>query len=152
LGYIQVVSRMSMHILPVYYTTNGNHKKRRKKTLNSAKYENACRQHNKFLKRHGLGSPLSLQQYIDNIHGRVRIGSKQHTELNLRSYDEVPRRSSTRDIPSVSLSLNPNSIEGRRVERPMYTGEAVIGQAYNKGGMQVLTPLEVKDPTTGKRR
>tara|TARA_R110000782_G_scaffold168754_1_gene260784 strand:- start:188 stop:319 length:132 start_codon:yes stop_codon:yes gene_type:complete len=43
-------------------------------------------------------------------------------------------------------------MEGRRVERPVYTGEAVIGQAYNKGGMQVLTPLEVKDPTTGKRR
>ena len=142
---------MSMHILPVYYTTT-NHKKRKKKTLNSAKYENACRQHNKFLKRHGLGSPLSLQQYIDNIHGRVRIDSKQHTELNLRSYDEVPRRSSTRDIPSVSLSLKPNSIECSRLPRPCYTGEAVIGQAYNKGGMQVLTPLEVKDPTTGKRR
>ena len=142
---------MSMHILPVYYTTT-NHKKRKKKTLNSAKYENACRQHNKFLKRHGLGSPLSLQQYIDNIHGRVRIDSKQHTELSMCSYDEVPRRSSTRDIPSVSLSLNPKSMEGRRVERPVYTGEAVIGQAYNKGGMQVLTPLEVKDPTTGKRR
>ena len=142
---------MSMHILPVYYTTT-NHKKRKKKTLNSAKYENACRQHNKFLKRHGLGSPLSLQQYIDNIHGRVRIDSKQHTELNLRSYDEVPRRSSTRDIPSVSLSLKPNSIECSRLPRPCYTGEAVIGQAYNKGGMQVLTPLESKDPTTGKRR
>ena len=142
---------MSMHILPVYYTTT-NHKKRKKKTLNSAKYENACRQHNKFLKRHGLGSPLSLQQYIDNIHGRVRIDSKQYGELNLRSYDEVPRRSSTRDIPSVSLSLHPKSMEGRRVKRPVYTGEAVIGQAYNKGGMQVLTPLEVKDPTTGKRR
>jgi hypothetical protein len=142
---------MSMHILPVYYTTT-NHKKRKKKTLNSAKYENACRQHNKFLKRHGLGSPLSLQQYIDNIHGRVRIDSKQHTELNLRSYDEVPRRSDTRSIPSVSLSLNPNSIECSRLTRPCYTGEAVIGQAYNKGGMQVLTPLESKDPTTGKRR
>ena len=142
---------MSMHILPVYYTTT-NHKKRRKKTLNSSKYENACRQHNKFLKRHGLGSPLSLQQYIDNIHGRVRIDSKQHTELSMCSYDEVPRRSSTRDIPSVSLSLKPNSIECSRLTRPCYTGEAVIGQAYNKGGMQVLTPLEVKDPTTGKRR
>ena len=142
---------MSMHILPVYYTTT-IHKKRRKKTLNSSKYENACRQHNKFLKRHGLGSPISLQQYIDNIHGRVRIDSKQHTELSMCSYDEVPRRSSTRDIPSVSLSLKPNSIECSRLTRPCYTGEAVIGQAYNKGGMQVLTPLEVKDPTTGKRR
>ena len=142
---------MSMHILPVYYTTT-NHKKRKKKTLNSAKYENACRQHNKFLKRHGLGSPLSLQQYIDNIHGRVRIDSKQHTELNLRSYDEVPRRSSTRDIPSVSLSLNPKSMEGRRVERPMYTGEAVIGQAYNKGNLVVLSATEAKDSATGKRR
>jgi hypothetical protein len=140
-----------MHILPVYYTTT-NHKKRKKKTLNSAKYENACRQHNKFLKRHGLGSPISLQQYIDNIHGRVRIDSKHSSELNLSSYDEVPRRGDTRDIPSVSLSLKPNSIEGSRVERPCYDGDAVIGQAYNKGGLQVLTSLESKDPTTGKRR
>jgi len=35
---------------------------------------------------------------------------------------------------------------------PVYTGSAVIGQAYNKGGLQVLTSQEANDPMTGKRR
>jgi hypothetical protein len=35
---------------------------------------------------------------------------------------------------------------------PVYTGSAVIGQAYNKGGLQVLTSKEANDPMTGKRR
>jgi len=37
-------------------------------------------------------------------------------------------------------------------EMPVYTGNAVVGQAYNKGGYQVLSDSEVKDPMTGKRR
>jgi len=28
----------------------------------------------------------------------------------------------------------------------------VVGQAYNKGGLQVLSRTEQSDPTTGKRR
>jgi len=34
----------------------------------------------------------------------------------------------------------------------VYTGSAIIGQAYNKGGLQVLSTQEVADPMTGKRR
>jgi hypothetical protein len=34
----------------------------------------------------------------------------------------------------------------------VYTGNAVIGQAYNKGGLVVLSSQEANDPTTGKRR
>jgi len=37
-------------------------------------------------------------------------------------------------------------------ETPVYTGNAVIGQAYNKGGLQVLSTQEANDPMTGKRR
>lgn len=32
------------------------------------------------------------------------------------------------------------------------TGSYTIGQAYNKGNLQVLTPSECKDSATGKRR
>jgi hypothetical protein len=41
---------------------------------------------------------------------------------------------------------------GFRKETPVYTGNAVIGQAYNKGGLVVLSSSEVNDPSTGKRR
>jgi hypothetical protein len=37
-------------------------------------------------------------------------------------------------------------------ERPTYNGSVVIGQAYNKGGLQVLSTQEANDPDTGKRR
>ena len=33
-----------------------------------------------------------------------------------------------------------------------YSSRYVIGQAYNKGGIQVLSSNETKDPSTGKRR
>jgi hypothetical protein len=32
------------------------------------------------------------------------------------------------------------------------SSQYVIGQAYNKGGFQVLSKVEQKDPATGKRR
>jgi hypothetical protein len=41
---------------------------------------------------------------------------------------------------------------GFKTNKPLYTGNAVIGQAYNKGGLQVLSTSEIKDPMTGKRR
>jgi hypothetical protein len=41
---------------------------------------------------------------------------------------------------------------GFRKSVPEYTGSAIIGQAYNKGGLQVLSTQEVADPMTGKRR
>jgi hypothetical protein len=34
----------------------------------------------------------------------------------------------------------------------IYNGDLVIGQSYNKGGMQVLSTQEANDPDTGKRR
>jgi len=37
-------------------------------------------------------------------------------------------------------------------KNPVYTGKAVIGQAYNKGGLVVLSADEANDPNTGKRR
>tara|TARA_B110000483_G_scaffold232921_1_gene301107 strand:+ start:824 stop:1108 length:285 start_codon:yes stop_codon:yes gene_type:complete len=41
---------------------------------------------------------------------------------------------------------------GFKKKIPVYTGNAVIGQAYNKGGLVVLSANEVNDPSTGKRR
>ena len=36
--------------------------------------------------------------------------------------------------------------------KKMYSDRYVIGQAYNKGGLQLLSVNEANDPSTGKRR
>ena len=52
----------------------------------------------------------------------------------------------------VSIPTSDKVGNGLKTNRPAYTGNAVIGQAYNKSGLQVLTKKETQDPATGKRR
>ena len=55
--------------------------------------------------------------------------------------------------PSANIPSLGNGIgNALKKERPKYNGSAVIGQAYNKGGLQVLSTQEANDPDTGKRR
>ena len=138
-----------MHLLPVYYTTN-NLKKKKKKKIDPAKYEAEWRKHNKFLKQ--LRSPvMTLDEYIDYCHGKVKTKSKSEKCYGSTSVSKTESRGSTPcsdAIPSVGNGIG----NAYRKEIPVYTGSAVIGQAYNKGGLQVLSTSEVNDPSTGKRR
>jgi hypothetical protein len=122
-----------MHLLPVYYTTNNL--KNEKKKINPAKYEAEWRQHNKFLKR--LRSPvMTLEEYIDYCHGKYT--SKSEKCYGSTSVSKTESRGSTPcsdAIPSVGNGIG----NAYRKEIPVYTGSAVIGQAYNKGGLQVLS-------------
>jgi len=64
-----------------------------------------------------------------------------YTDTNLK------KRKSRKVIPTSDKVGN-----GLKKSKPLYTGSAVIGQAYNKGGLQVLSTEEINDPMTGKRR
>ena len=117
-----------MHLLPVYYTdTNLRKRKKRKVTASMQKAQD---EHEKFLKKMGYvpkeerqgSKPLKLDKLWDNYDNRVSVPTS----------DKVGN--------------------GLMTSRPLYTGTAVIGQAYNKGGLQVLSTEEIKDPMTGKRR
>ena len=117
-----------MHLMPVYYTdTNLRKRKKRKVT---ASMQKAQEEHEKFLKKMGytpkkerqVSKPLKLDKLWDNYDNRVSVPTS----------DKVGN--------------------GLKTSRPLYTGTAVIGQAYNKGGLQVLSTEEIKDPMTGKRR
>tara|TARA_Y100000289_G_scaffold41020_1_gene40641 strand:- start:153 stop:437 length:285 start_codon:yes stop_codon:yes gene_type:complete len=88
-------------------------------------------EHDKYLKKLGYvpkeqrqknSEPLKLDKLWDNYDNRVSIPTS----------DKVGN--------------------GLKTSKPLYTGSAVIGQAYNKGGLQVLSTEEIKDPMTGKRR
>ena len=141
-----------MHLLPAYYTTN-NQKKRKKKKINPAKYEDAWRKHNKFLKSIRCDK-ITLDEYIDYIQGRrsvteARRSPKPQDEVQFLA--PVPSYTrETKDYPSLSNKIPVG--HATKKEYPVYTGNAVIGQAYNKGGLQVLSASEANDPMTGKRR
>ena len=139
-----------MHLLPAYYTTN-NQKKRKKKKVNPAKFEADWREHNKFLKR--MRSPImTLDEYIDYRHGRCSVTvARQSPKLQdeVRFLAPAPYVRETPYYPSRGDGIGGVAYK-KKV--PVYTGDAVIGQAYNKGGLQVLSASEAKDPSTGKRR
>ena len=131
--------------MPAYYTTNSS-RSRKKKKVNPSKYEAAWRKHNKFLK--SVRSPvITLDEYVDYVNGKSPK-PKRNVEDTLSTTESKSYRRETPDIPSAG------SMVGVATKKTplVYNGDFVIGQAYNKGGYQVLSESEVKDPMTGKRR
>ena len=114
-----------MHLLPAYWNTN-NHKKRRKKKL-SASQQESIRQHEKYLAKMGVDPNYK------------RIPTPLKTE---RVSEQLP----SRDIKDYDWR-----IQTKRTLKE-YNGNVVIGQAYNKGNLVVLSGKEANDVSTGKRR
>ena len=117
---------MTMHLLPAYWNTN-NPKKRKKKKVSAAQQE-SIRQHEKFLAKMGVDPNYK------------RIPTPLKTE---RVSEQLPDR----DIKDYEWRVyTPKASE------KLYKGNAVLGQAYNKGNLVVLSSSEAKDDATGKRR
>ena len=114
-----------MHMLPVYYTTT-NHKKRRKKKM-TKRMEAALVEHEKFLKKMG----------VDPNYKRTPTPLKtERTSVKL---------------PEKKITDYDWKIQTKR-DAMKYHGNVVIGQAYNKGNLVVLSSKEQSDAATGKRR
>ena len=117
---------MSMHLLPCYWTTT-NHKKRKKKKLLTPRMEKELKAHEKFLSKMGVDS------------------SYTRTPTPLKT-EQLSKQLPSRDIKDYEWR-----IQTKRVVKE-YKGNAVLGQAYNKGNLVVLSATEAKDSATGKRR
>ena len=118
-----------MHLLAVYYTTT-NHKKRRKKPRKMSKsMEASLREHEKFLKRMGVSSNPIVRKEPSPL--KLDRAVKQLPEKNINDMDWSP-------------CLKKNT--------PTLSGDYIIGQAYNKGNLQVLSKSDSADASTGKRR
>lgn len=114
-----------MGLMPAYYTTTSTKKRKQKRKPG---WEQREAEYQKFLKKHGLDKPQKKREFVE-----YKPSDSYRREDNL---------------PPCSNAVG----NGFKTERPEYTGNAVIGQAYNKGGLQVLSTQEAKDPMTGKRR
>ena len=116
---------MTMHLLPAYWTTN-NHKKRKKKVV-SKKEQLAILEHEKFLKKMGVDPNYKRKATpLKTERKSVKLPEKKITDYDWR-------------------------IQTKR-DAKRYNGTAVLGQAYNKGNLVVLSATEAKDDATGKRR
>ncbi len=117
---------MSMHLLPCYWTTT-NHKKRKKKKLLTPRIEKELEAHQKFLSKMGVDSSYT------------RTATPLKTERL------------TKQLPSRDIKDYEWRVQTKRTVKE-YKGNAVLGQAYNKGNLVVLSSSEAKDSATGKRR
>ena len=119
------VTMGSMHLLPAYWTTT-NSKKRKKKKV-SAKMQESIRQHEKYLAKMGVDSNY------------VRTPTPLKTERL------------SKQLPSRNIKDYEWRVQTKRTLKE-YNGNVVIGQAYNKGNLVVLSGKEASDASTGKRR
>ena len=116
-----------MHLLPIYYTTT-NHKSRKKPRKVTKRMEAELREHEKFLKKMCVSSnPIVRERAPLKLDGP----SNQFPEKNIKDMDWSP--CVKKNTPSLS-------------------GDYIIGQAYNKGNLQVLSKSDSADDSTGKRR
>ena len=114
-----------MHLLPAYWTTT-NSKKRKKKKV-SAKMQESIRQHEKYLAKMGVDP-----NYV-----------RKATPLKLDWKSE--------QLPSRHIKDYEWKVQTKR-DAKQYNGNVILGQAYNKGNLVVLSGKEAKDVSTGKRR
>ena len=117
---------MTMHLLPAYWTTT-NHKKRKKKKKLTPSMEKSLIAHEKYLAKMGVDPNY------------VRIPTPLKTE---RLTKQLP----SRDIKDYEWKVQ------TKKDAKQYNGNVVIGQAYNKGNLVVLSGKEANDVSTGKRR
>ena len=117
---------MTMHLLPAYWTTT-NHKKRKKKKRITPSMEKSLIEHEKFLAKMGVDPHYK----------------RKATPLKLGW--------TVKQLPSKDIKDYEWRVQGKK-DALEYHGKAVIGQAYNKGNLVVLSSTESKDDATGKRR
>ena len=124
-----------MHLLPVYYTTTSSRKRKKQKKPKSLLA--AEKEHAKFLKRMGVGKSNGGRSSVGRASGLQPEGQR-FDPARLHQKPDVSRWTPcTKEDKSYKLDIS---------------SKYVIGQAYNKGGLQVLSRTEQSDPTTGKRR
>ena len=94
---------------------------------------------------------ISFDDYLKRQFGQVKYkpkktGTYQPTDMIItRNTNTLSHTIDVKDLQHACTK--PNNDYKREI-----SSQYVIGQAYNKSGLQVLTKKETQDPATGKRR
>ena len=96
-------------------------------------------------------SDVLVDDYLKRQFGQVKYkpkktGTYQPTDMIITRNTNIPNL--TIDVKDLQHACTkPNDDYKKEI-----SSQYVIGQAYNKSGLQVLTKRETQDPATGKRR
>ena len=111
-----------MGLMPIYYTTTKLSGKRK----SSVRERRLRDDHEKWLKTMGIDKPWKPKR------GPLKLAS----EKSRSTYESVGEGIGNGFVKTTST----------------LSGDYIIGQAYNKGNLVVLSKEDAKDETTGKRR
>ena len=127
-----------MHLLPVYYSTTNTRKRIKKKKTKALLA--AEKEHEKFLHRIGAYNSKQKPRSVAQSGSAPALGAGGH---RFKSYHSDQKPNTKNWTPCTKKDENYKLDVSDRY---------VVGQAYNKGGLQVLSKKEQSDPATGKRR
>lgn len=138
---------MTMHLLGPAYTTTQT-KKRTKKVTNSSHTKMAMDwlDHKRQCKRLGMKAK-TFEEYIQYRKGKYK---PQLRGTAMPDYNISDHR---KKYPSQN-ELGAHYTKNLDYERAKLeiSSNYIVGQAYNKGGLVVLSKSDAADPATGKRR
>ena len=142
-----------MHL--VLGMTSLDTRKKKKPKITKKRMEQLVEEHrlyNKQMKQtNNRRDMMSFDDYVKRQFGQVKYkpkktGTYQPTDMIITRNTNIP--SHTIDVKDLQHACTkPNDDYKREI-----SSQYVIGQAYNKSGLQVLTKKETQDPNTGKRR
>ena len=110
------------------------------------------RLHNKEMKQSNkLDMMMTFDEYLDWSFGKKKLPKSSKSNFTPMNSMTI---TTTKKYPShISDKIDKYACSKMNDEfKHKVSSNYVIGQAYNKGSMQVLTKRESEDPTTGKRR
>ena len=111
-----------MGLMPVYYTTTKLSRKKKSSTRN----QRLNADHEKWLKSMGIDKPWKPKKEV------LKLASEKKSER----YQSVGNGIGNGFVKTTSA----------------ISGDYIVGQAYNKGNLVVLSKEDAKDESTGKRR
>lgn len=138
---------MTMHLLgPAYTTTNSRKRKSKMTTAKHTKIAMDWLEDCRFCKRLGI-KPKTFEEYKQYRAGNYKPKLRG---TPLPKYEVSDHR---KQYPSQNeIGVHYAKDSSYEQEKLAVSSNYIIGQAYNKGGLVVLSKSEAADPATGKRR
>lgn len=137
---------MTMHLLGPAYSTIRTPRKAKLTRAKIDKFYIDWKADCKREKKLGI-TPKSFDDYIDYRLGYYKPKLRGTAAPKYQSSDHRKKYPSQQEI-GVSFAKNAD-YEKQKLQ---VSSNYIIGQAYNKGGLVVLSKSEASDPSTGKRR
>ena len=140
---------MTMHMIQGVNTLNTRKRKPKMTKGNMQRWSQEMVQFNKYAKQMG-DQPLTLDQYIDYVHGKGLPKKPTHKFKELKTTLPTTYRT-TAHIPSRMEAGNADSCA--RVESPKYTGTLIKGIAtmHKSNAVPIIDDQQAKDIASMRR-